>query len=274
MSDIFQEVEADLRREKAAKLWERFGVWIIALAVLIVLIVAGWRGYEHWRVSRERAVGDRYVALLAEAEGARTAGSAEALTTFAADAPEGYALLARLRAATTYEQAGDTDTAGQLLRGVADDAEVPALYRDLARIRLVQHLIDAGDTAGAREIAGPMADDAGAPFSRSAQELMGLAAYADDDLAGARRWFTELSTDVATSSAMRQRAQAMLALLTQVAPDSAAGAVSAVPDGAATAPDASASAAAAPTAAASDSTADAAVPSDDGGTASTAQETN
>lgn len=223
MTDIFHEVEADLRREKAQHLWQRFGAYVIVVAILIVVGVAGWRGYLAWQTARDRAEGDRYLALLAEADGARTATAAEELERFATEAPAGYALLARMRAATTFEQASQPDEAIRLLRAVAGDPAVDALYGDLARIRLARLLVDGGNTVEAKEIAGPLAEDAGNPFTRSAQETMGLVAYIDGDLAGVRRWYTDISTDVATSSAMRQRAQAMLALLTQIAPEEVAG---------------------------------------------------
>ena len=37
MSDIFREVDEDLRHEQYKKLWDRFGIYVIGLAVLIVL---------------------------------------------------------------------------------------------------------------------------------------------------------------------------------------------------------------------------------------------
>ena len=41
MSDIFREIDEELRRDNFAKLWERYGQYLIGLAVLIVLITAG-----------------------------------------------------------------------------------------------------------------------------------------------------------------------------------------------------------------------------------------
>ena len=48
MSDIFQEVDEEVRREKLQQLWERHSNLIIAVALLVVLAVGGWRGYEYW----------------------------------------------------------------------------------------------------------------------------------------------------------------------------------------------------------------------------------
>ena len=43
MSDVFKEVDEDLRREQLKSIWDRFGAYIIGAAVLIVVATAGYR---------------------------------------------------------------------------------------------------------------------------------------------------------------------------------------------------------------------------------------
>ena len=43
LTDIFHEVDEEVRRERLQKLWERYSIYIIALAVLIVAGVGAWR---------------------------------------------------------------------------------------------------------------------------------------------------------------------------------------------------------------------------------------
>ncbi|WMS41259.1 tetratricopeptide repeat protein [Acuticoccus sp. MNP-M23] len=219
MSDIFKEVEDDLRRERLKTLWDRYGIFVLGAALLIVIITAGWRGYEAWETNRDRTAGDTYLTVLNEVEGVSTAGSADTLLAFAADAPGGYGILAEFRAATILADAGESVRAADLLNTIADDGEAPAVYRDLARIRQGQVLLDAGDAQAAVDVVSGLAEDAGNPFYASAQELMGLAAYAADDLSGARRWFTAVTEEVGTPPGVRARARFMLALITQTAPE-------------------------------------------------------
>ena len=47
MSELFNEVDEELRREQLKRLWDRYSLYIIALAILIVAGVGGWRGYEY-----------------------------------------------------------------------------------------------------------------------------------------------------------------------------------------------------------------------------------
>ena len=64
MSDIFREVDEDLRREQYKRLWDRFGGYVIGLAVLIVVAVGGYKAWEWWENSRAAASGDRFLAAL------------------------------------------------------------------------------------------------------------------------------------------------------------------------------------------------------------------
>lgn len=216
MTDIFDEVEQDLRRERLTKVWDRYGIYVIVVAVLIVVVTAGWRGYEWWRVNSERSAGEEYAAVLQSLEADGAAADPAALTGFAADAPEGFAILARFRAATVQDDTGESEAAAATLRSIVDDGKVPGLYRDMARVRLAQVLIDAGDFAAAQDAVRGLAEDNGNAYNRSATEMMGLAAYAQDDLEDASRWFTALSTSANVGQTMRQRAQTMLTLIERV----------------------------------------------------------
>ena len=43
VSDIFSEVDEEVRREQLKRLWERYGIYIVAAAILFVAAVGGWR---------------------------------------------------------------------------------------------------------------------------------------------------------------------------------------------------------------------------------------
>ena len=47
MSDIFQEIDEDLRQDRAARLWKAYGKYIVALAIFIILAIASYRFIEH-----------------------------------------------------------------------------------------------------------------------------------------------------------------------------------------------------------------------------------
>jgi hypothetical protein len=46
VSELFDEVDEDVRRDQLKKLWEQYSIYIVAGAFLIVAAVGGWRGYR------------------------------------------------------------------------------------------------------------------------------------------------------------------------------------------------------------------------------------
>ena len=57
MADIFHEVDEEVRREQLKKLWDRYSIHLIAVAILIVAGVSGWRGYEYWEAKKAATAG-------------------------------------------------------------------------------------------------------------------------------------------------------------------------------------------------------------------------
>ena len=47
MSELFDEVDEEVRRERLKKLWDEYSIYIIAGALLIIAAVGGWRGYQY-----------------------------------------------------------------------------------------------------------------------------------------------------------------------------------------------------------------------------------
>ena len=59
MSDIFHEVDEEVRREQLKKLWERYQNYVVALAIAAVLGVGGWRAWDWWEAKKAAETGAR-----------------------------------------------------------------------------------------------------------------------------------------------------------------------------------------------------------------------
>ena len=57
MSNIFKEVDEEVRRDKATEYWNKHGSKMIGAAVAIVLAVAGWRFYDDYQFKERAAMG-------------------------------------------------------------------------------------------------------------------------------------------------------------------------------------------------------------------------
>ena len=152
MVDIFDEVEEELRAERAQKLLKKYGGYIVAAALLIVGAAAGWQAWRWHEARLDAAAATEYLAAMGVADaavaGTGAANRAAAIQAFdkvAAGAPDGYQTLARLRAAATQADAGDLPGALRLWDQVAADGSTDPLLRDLASLMWAGHQIDSGD---------------------------------------------------------------------------------------------------------------------------------
>jgi hypothetical protein len=220
MADIFQEIDEDLRREKAGKLWQKYGRFVIALAVLIVLAVAAWRGWEWYSQREAQAAGARFEDALSLSRGGNTKEAANTLSGLVKDAPSGYRILARFRLAA--ETGRDNPVDGiKAFEALADDTSLGKTLQDLARIRAAYLAVDSwayGDLATAIE---PLTAT-GEPWRHAAREILGLAAWKAKDLTTASKWFEAVLVDKDVPSSGRQRAELMLQLISADSPAKAA----------------------------------------------------
>jgi hypothetical protein len=211
MADIFREIDEELRRDRAAKVWARYQTPIVAFAVLVILAAAGWRAYDYYRTRQAQEAGARYEAALQLSRDGKSAEAEAALGEIAKSGPPGYALLARFRAAD--ESGGrDPDGAVKIYDAIAADANADANLRELASLRAAMLRVDKADPAEIQRRLEPLAQ-AGKPFRNSARELLGAAALKRNDLESAGKWLDMIVIDAQAPAEIRQRAEALLGLV-------------------------------------------------------------
>lgn len=210
MSDIFQEVDEEVRREQLKKLWDRYGNYAVAAVVLVVVIIAAWRGYQWWEAKKAAESGAAFEAAVTLAEGGKHADAEAAFAKIVADGTSGYRHLARLREAAQLAQT-DAKAAIAAYEKIAADASVGPALQDLAALRAGAMLVDAGSFDEARRMLEPLAAN-DRTFRHTARELLVLAAWRAGDGSGAKRWFDMISTDAQTPPATRSRVEMLMAL--------------------------------------------------------------
>jgi hypothetical protein len=221
MSDIFREVDEDLRHEQYKRLWDRFGPYVIGLAVLIVAVTAGWRLWEYWQLRSAEATGDRFVAALTLADEGNHEEAVAALDEIAADGSGLYPVLADFRVAAEKAASGDTEGAIQAFDAIATASRTPDAIKPIARLRAALILVDTASLADLEDRIGDLAAT-GEPWRHSAREILGLAAWRVGDLETARKYYEQIAADQDKPADLQTRAQFMLALIQARAGDAAA----------------------------------------------------
>jgi len=215
VSEIFDEVNEDVRREQLKKLWDQYSIYIIAGALLIIAAVGGWRGYQYLEAKKAAAAGAAFDKAVELAEQGKHSEAEAAFNSIAATAPWGYRMLARLRAAAEVAS-HDRPAAVKLYDDISADRSVGALEQELAKIRAAGLLVD---TATYPNMVGRLEAEAaaGATFRHTARELLALSAWRANDTTAARKWLDLIANDGETPSSLRSRAEALQALLPPVA---------------------------------------------------------
>lgn len=212
MSDIFREIDEELRRDNLQQLWKKYGNYVIALAVLVVVATAavmGWRAYQD---KQREAQGVQYAAALDLARQGKDADAAAAFGSLAQTAYSGRAVLARFEEAASKVDTGDVPGAIAIYDQIAADGSVDQAFRDAATVLSARYTLDKGDTQAVIAKLQPLAAGAG-PWHGLALELTALAEMKAGETAKARGDFEALSKDTTAPQGVRQRASAMLETL-------------------------------------------------------------
>jgi hypothetical protein len=210
VSDIFREVDEEVRREKLQQLWERHSNLIVAAALLVVLAVGGWRGYDWWENKKAAESGQAFEAALTLAESGKQEEARAAFAKLAQDGSSGYRVLARFREAAELAKT-DRAAAAQAYAALAADQSLGRTMQDLAAIRGGLLVVDTAPLAELTAKLEPLTT-ADRPFRHTARELLALAAWRAGDKAAAKRWFDLIATDAETPAGTRQRMEVLMTL--------------------------------------------------------------
>jgi hypothetical protein len=210
VSDIFREVDEEVRREQLIKLWQRYGTLMIAGCVLVVIAVAGWRFYEWQQNEKAAEAGAKFEAAVALANEGKNKEAEEAFGRLTTDGTANYRMLAKFREAG--EQARqDPKAAIAAYDQLAADNAIGRVFQDLAAVRAGTLLVDTASYADIKQRLEPLTAPDRA-FRHSARTLLALAAWRAKDTAAMRQWTDMVLADGDTPSGARGQVQMLLSL--------------------------------------------------------------
>lgn len=214
MGDIFREVDEELKQERYAKLWQKYGIYVLVAAVLVVAAVAGWKFWENRQNEMRYAEGHVFGAAVQMMQEGRTAEAGAAFAAISAEARSGYGILARFYEAGLKARAGDAVGAIEIYDAVAADSSAPGSMRNLATVLGgFQALGVPSIDADAIESRIQPLTAAGGSFRHIALEILALAAQRAGDSEKARETYRTIVDDPEAPAGIRTRAAQMLNIL-------------------------------------------------------------
>jgi hypothetical protein len=211
VSDIFTEVDEEVRREQLKKLWERYGSYIVAAAFLVVAAVAAWRGYDYWQTRQAVVAGAAYDAAARLSQEGKHDEAEAAFAKLATGGTSGYRMLAQLREAAEIAER-DPKAAVAAYDRIAGETTGQPLVSELATIRAAFLLVDTAKLDEMTERLEPLTQPSGT-FRHTARELLALSAWRNHDTAAMRRWTDAAKNDPEAPSGVRTRMDVLASLL-------------------------------------------------------------
>ena len=212
LTDIFNEVEEDLRREQYLKIWQKYGRVGLGIFIGAILVVSGyviWQNYQEGRHRAQSAVFHEFLSAEPAPEGvAREA----ALVELIDELDGGYNALARLELASTFVASEKYPEAISLYEDIAEDGGVERSLRDIAALKGALLQAEVLSLADMRQKVERLAAP-GHPLRFSAGELLGYVAYRTGDLTAAEAYLSAVRDDVEVPSNTGLRVADLLAFM-------------------------------------------------------------
>jgi hypothetical protein len=210
VSDIFHEVDEEVRREQLRKLWQRYGWLIIAACVLIVAGAAGWRSYEYYQAKQAAEASTKFEAAVALVNEGKNKEAEEAFAEVAKFGTPSYRMLARFREAGELSRR-DPKAAVAVFDQLAADSSIGRPMQDLATVRAATLLVDTEPYGEILKRLEPLTVPERA-FRHSARALLALSAWRANDAAATRKWSEMILADPETPAGTRGQVQMIMAL--------------------------------------------------------------
>jgi hypothetical protein len=207
VSDIFREIEEDVRRERFEKLWKTYGDYVIAAIAVVMLAVAA---YLLWNKHEQRAQAKAAIAFSEAQQIGDPAKAAAAFGKIADSAPRGYAQLARMEQANALSISGKQSEAIALYKQVATHDN--GALSGAARIRAGWAMADTVAPGQLADWLAPLTKTNTA-WSQSAREILAYADYRSGKAKAAQAAFEALAKDMQAPDGVRERAGAMASFL-------------------------------------------------------------
>jgi hypothetical protein len=211
VSEIFREIDEELRRDNLLKLWQRYGRYVIAAVVAVLLIAGGVVAWRNHQMTLRQAQSVRFEAALSLLREGKEAEAAKIFATVG-DEGGGYGQLAAFEAADLTAKSGDRKTAIADYDKLAASSSVDPELRDVATLLSVMSGFVDSDPQTVIDRLKPLTDS-GNPWRGTALELTAAARIKSGDKAGALEIYKKLADDLAAPEGVRARAAEMAAVL-------------------------------------------------------------
>jgi hypothetical protein len=216
MTDILEEIKEDLKYERYAYLWKKYGSYLVVVSVAVVLSTAAGVWYKQHQVSISQAEGSKLFKALQYRSSAKADEANALYNEVIQGKASNMAAMAALAQAMTLAKAGKIDEAKPLFLETAAQGDYPPEFRQLAELMYVYftmgQLTDKNENADIISRLESLSGDKKI-WKYNTKELLAFYRLDTGEKDKAKDLFTELKNDVNTPVSIRKRATEILEMM-------------------------------------------------------------
>ena len=211
MSDVFQEVQEEYRRQQLEQLWAKYRVPLISGISALVLAVAGYQGWSYWHGMQVEKSSREFDAIGTLVGSGQEKEAADRLAKLGASGTGAYPTAARLQEAALRAELGDRQGALALFDKMADGKSDP-LLRDYALLRGALLIVETEKYDTLKSRLEPLAKE-GRPWRAIAMELLAYATWRAGKKDEALKLYSETQALAGVPDSVKRRSGEMAALI-------------------------------------------------------------
>jgi hypothetical protein len=211
VTDLFHDVEEELRRDRYQRWLRKYGPFALGLLAAALVAVGGWQFYRGWQKDRAQEFSTEFVAAQKLMEEGKAPEAAAAFQGLAAKGPPIYREMSQMGRAAALTEQGELQAALAAFDAAAEQARDP-IVKATAQLRAAYIVADTQDFQAVQARVAPIIEKGG-PISYLARELLGVEAWEAGQFDLARETFENLRLAFEAPDSVRQRAQMALTVL-------------------------------------------------------------
>ncbi len=211
MTDLFEEVEEQIRSDRYRTLALKLAPWALGLLGAAVIAGLAYWGWDHYRSQATNKASEQYAAALEAINAGDQTRATQLWTEVSQSSSRGYKSLALMHLGGLQIAENKTAEAVKLFDQAADAAP-DAVIGDAARLKSALALLDTAPYAEVETRLTPLIED-GHPYRVQAREALAFAKLVAGDTAGARGDFVVISGMLDAPDGARGRAKAAIDLI-------------------------------------------------------------
>ena len=199
------EIDEEIRRKQLKELWDRFGLYLIATILLIIISFGGYEFSKYLSYKNSEKSSDLYEEAFSALKNGQI-DSAKTIFNSLLDESNGYSGLSLFNLANIATKEGDQELALKYLADASKDKSLSKKINDFATLKSGYLLLDIADIT---EIENKLINlsNSASPFSFYAKEIIALAYFRDKRYAESSQKFEEIANDASSPPNIASRSK-------------------------------------------------------------------